>query len=151
MTSRRVAVAGIAETNHEPGSGSRRRGLGHRRLFFLALCSLLGRLFALFQDARPSNEKLQEYVEQMTAEFGERTEIIRSSCAEHKRLVLGYLESLARAAGARDPADLAFALNLLAEGAIVSAQVMGTMDAAQRAKKSAAILIGEALEPATVQ
>ena len=86
-----------------------------------------------------------------TAEFGERTDVIRGSCAEHKRLVLDYLETLAAAAGARDPKALAFALNLLAEGAIVTAQVMGMKDAAQRAKESAAILIRDALEPATVQ
>lgn len=86
-----------------------------------------------------------------TAEFGERGDAIRNSCAEHKRLVLDYFEKLAKAASAKDPAELAFALNLLAEGAIVSAQVMGTMDAAARAKRAAEILIEDSLRPATVQ
>ena len=58
-----------------------------------------------------------------TAEFGNRADSIRGSCAEHKRLVLDYLVELASAAGAPDPYDLAYSLNLLAKGAIVSAQV----------------------------
>lgn len=86
-----------------------------------------------------------------TAEFGERGDSIRGSCAEHKRLVLDYLEKLATAAGARDPVELAFALNLLAEGAIVSAQVMGTMDAASKARRAAEILIREAVAPTAIQ
>ena len=86
-----------------------------------------------------------------TAEFGERGDAIRGSCAEHKRLVLNYFEKLATAAGAHDPEELAFALNLLAEGAIVSAQVTGTMDAATRAKRAAEILIQDAVPPAAVQ
>jgi AcrR family transcriptional regulator len=86
-----------------------------------------------------------------TAEFGERGDSIRNSCAEHKRLVLDYFEKLAKAAGARDPAELAFSLNLLAEGAIVTAQVMGTKDAAARAKRAADILIQDALSTATAQ
>ena len=80
------------------------------------------------------------------AEFGERADSIRGSCAEHKRLVIEYLERLAQAAGARDPEELAFDLNLLAEGAIVTAQVMGIKDAASRAKRAAEILIGDALQ-----
>ncbi len=85
-----------------------------------------------------------------TAEFGERGDAIRRSCAEHKRLVLDYFEKLAAAAGAHDPEELAFALNLLAEGAIVTAQVSGSMDAAKRAKRSADILIQNALTPNTI-
>lgn len=81
-----------------------------------------------------------------TAEFGEREDAIRGSCVEHKRLVLGYLEELAAAAGARHPKDLAFALNLLAEGAVVSARVMNAQDAAARAKRSADVLIRNALD-----
>ncbi|MDA1326838.1 MAG: TetR/AcrR family transcriptional regulator [Proteobacteria bacterium] len=85
------------------------------------------------------------------AEFGERGDAILGSCAEHKRLMLDYVEKLAAAAGARDPEELAFALNLLAEGAIVTAQVMGQKDSAARAKRPAKILIQEAMEPVTVQ
>ena len=82
-----------------------------------------------------------------TAEFGDREDAIRGSCVEHKQLVLGYLEELAEAAGARNPKDLAFALNLLAEGAVVAARVMDSRDAAERAKRSAIILIANALDP----
>jgi AcrR family transcriptional regulator len=86
-----------------------------------------------------------------TAEFGERGDSIRGSCAEHKRLVLDYMEKLAADAGAPDPAELAFALNLLAEGAIVSAQVTGKMDAASKAKRAAEILIQDAIPSPAVQ
>lgn len=86
-----------------------------------------------------------------TAEFGGRAESIRGSCAEHKKLVLDYLTELSRRAGAADAEDLAFSLNLLAEGAIVTAQVFGTPEAARRARKAAHILIRASLEPASVQ
>ena len=86
-----------------------------------------------------------------TAEFGERGEAIRGSCAEHKRLVLDYIKELATAVGAQDPDELAFEISLLAEGAIVIAQVMGIKDSATRAKRAANILISEAVQPATVQ
>jgi AcrR family transcriptional regulator len=86
-----------------------------------------------------------------TAEFGERGDTIRNSCAEHKRLVLDYFEKLAKAAGAQDPAELAFSLNLLAEGATVSAQVTGAKDSAARAKRAADILIRDALSTTTAQ
>ena len=82
-----------------------------------------------------------------TAEFGAHGEAIRGCCAEHKRLVLDYLEELATAAGAQNPAALAFDLSLLAEGAIVTAQVMGSKDAARKAKRAAEILIVDAVRP----
>jgi AcrR family transcriptional regulator len=86
-----------------------------------------------------------------TAEFGDRTDSIRGSCAEHKKLVLDYLTELSREAGAKEPEDLAYSLNLLAEGAIVTAQVFGIPEAARRAKKAADILIRDALGPVSVQ
>ncbi len=91
-----------------------------------------------------------------TAEFGERGDAIRGSCAEHKRLVHDYFEKLAAAAGAHNPEELAFTLLLLAEGAIVTAQVSGSVDAAKRAKRAAEILIQDALiqnatQPTAVQ
>ena len=86
-----------------------------------------------------------------TAEFGGHTDSIRGSCAEHKKLVLDYLTDLATKAGASDPEELAFSLNLLAEGAIVTAQVLGMPEAAQRARKAAEVLVSAALKPASVQ
>ena len=59
------------------------------------------------------------------------------------------LQSPATAAGAPDPNELAFDHNLVAEGAIVTAQVMGTKDAATRAKQAARILIDAAVKPAS--
>ena len=86
-----------------------------------------------------------------TAEFGDRTDSVRDSCAEHKKLVIDYLIGLSSKAGAADPEELAFSLNLLADGAIVTAQVFGMPEAARRARKAADILICAALESVTVQ
>ena len=86
-----------------------------------------------------------------TAEFGDRTDSVRGSCAEHKKLVIDYLIGLSSKAGAADPEELAFSLNLLADGAIVTAQVFGMPEAARRARKAADILICAALESVTVQ
>lgn len=86
-----------------------------------------------------------------TAEFGDRTESIRGSCAEHKKLVLDYLTELSSKAGATDAEELAFSLNLLAEGAIVTAQVFGMPEAARRARKAAGILVCAALGPVAIQ
>lgn len=85
-----------------------------------------------------------------TAEFGSQTDAIRGSCAEHKKLVLDYLTELSTKAGASDPEELAFSLNLLAEGAIVTAQVLGMPEAAQRARRAAEVLVSAALEPTFV-
>lgn len=86
-----------------------------------------------------------------TAEFGDRAASIRGSCAEHKKLVIDYLTELADSAGAADPAELAFSLNLLAEGAIVTAQVFGMPEAARRARKAATILVDAAVPSLSVQ
>ena len=55
------------------------------------------------------------------------------------------------AAGAHDPEELAFTLLLLAEGAIVTAQVSGSVDAAKRAKRAAEILIQDAFSQNATQ
>jgi hypothetical protein len=59
----------------------------------------------------------------------------------HKRLMLAYLEELARAADLADPAEVAQQICLIQEGATAVAQVTGDPDAAQRAKRMAARLI----------
>ena len=79
------------------------------------------------------------------AEFADPEEPIHAACAEHKRLVLGYLKALAAAAGAPDPDALAGQLMLLVEGAIVMRHPACQQDAARRARESAEILVERAL------
>jgi len=76
-----------------------------------------------------------------SAEFAEASNPSHMLSAEHKRLVADYLATQARLAGARDPRALSHELNLLMEGAIVYAHVMGDRDAAQRAKEMARLFI----------
>ncbi len=81
------------------------------------------------------------------SEFADPEDPIRGACTEHKRLILNYIRELARDAGAADPQALAEGLNLLAEGAIVMAQVGGDREAARKAKRAAQVLIDAALRP----
>jgi AcrR family transcriptional regulator len=59
------------------------------------------------------------------AEFSDPTSAPRLVAAEHKRAIVRYLALLARAAGFTRPEHLADQLNILIEGAIVTAQVVG--------------------------
>ena len=79
------------------------------------------------------------------AEFCQHTESIRGGIIEHKRLVRGYVRDLAAAAGARDPDGLTDSLELLIEGAIVSAQINGSPASARTAKQAAETLIDAAI------
>lgn len=75
------------------------------------------------------------------AEFGSQDDPIRGAAAEHKRLLVNYVRELAERAGASEPQVLAEELSLLMEGAVVSAQVTGNRDAAQRAKTLAQMVL----------
>ena len=79
------------------------------------------------------------------AEFGHQDDPIHATAAEHKRLILGYVTELARAAGATHPETLARQLCLLIEGAIVIAQVTGRVDTADEARAAAEILVDHAV------
>jgi AcrR family transcriptional regulator len=79
------------------------------------------------------------------AEFAELENPCHQIAAEHKRLILDYISGLAEEAGASEPATLAYELNLLLEGAIVCAYVMGDKSAAQKAKSVADTLVSNAL------
>ncbi|MGA0601464.1 TetR/AcrR family transcriptional regulator [Caulobacter sp. KR2-114] len=78
------------------------------------------------------------------AEFDAADHPAHRASAEHKRLIVDYLKTLAAQAGAADPDALAEQLALLKEGAIVSAQVRGLTDAALKARPVAAMLIDAA-------
>jgi AcrR family transcriptional regulator len=78
-----------------------------------------------------------------TAEFSAPNHPAHQLAAEHKRLILEYLRLLASAAGAHDPDKLAWSISLLHEGAIVTAQVSGDIQAARGARDIARILLVE--------
>ncbi len=78
-------------------------------------------------------------------EYPELRDPIHTLAAEHKRLVALFFERLAAVAGAREPAELAAELSLLKEGAIVTAQVSGRLEAARDARRAAARLLASAL------
>jgi AcrR family transcriptional regulator len=80
-----------------------------------------------------------------TAEFAAHDDPIHTAAAQTKHLVLGYVRSLAVAAGATQPDTLANQLTLLLEGATVTAQVMGNRNAAREARQAAEVLIRYAL------
>jgi AcrR family transcriptional regulator len=82
-------------------------------------------------------------------EFSDAAHPIHALGAEHKRRTLGFIENLARQAGARDPSALASSLALLAEGAVVMAHAAGVADAAERARRAAQILIASELGPSS--
>ena len=80
------------------------------------------------------------------AEYGEPESPIRQACAEHNRLVRGYLRDLTIAAGVPEPTELAGQINLLISGAIVATYVDHEENAARWAKQVAEILIENALK-----
>jgi AcrR family transcriptional regulator len=87
-----------------------------------------------------------------SAEFDDPQGPIRRVAADHKIEVLRYLREHCEAAEFPDPAALAEQLNLLVEGAIVTAHVVGLSGhggatpaaAARRAKEAARVLIDAA-------
>ena len=79
------------------------------------------------------------------AEFGPQDNPNHQLAAEHKRLVVDYIRGLADAAGADAPEALAHELNLLIEGAIVYAHVLGDKLAAERAREMGKTFIEQRL------
>lgn len=79
------------------------------------------------------------------AEFGDLADPVHAAAAEHKRLVRNYLETLAVAAGAKKPRQLAQQINLLVDGAVVTAHVSGDPSVAKTARAAAEVLIEAAL------
>jgi AcrR family transcriptional regulator len=67
--------------------------------------------------------------------------------AEHKRRFTGRLADLARAAGARDPEQVARRLALLYDGAAAQVVVQDRPDPAAEAQAMAAAILRDALDP----
>ena len=59
------------------------------------------------------------------AEFGDADHPVHHAAAEHKRLIRQYLATLAAAAGAADPGQLAHQLAVLMDGAMANIQIGG--------------------------
>ncbi|GAB4357491.1 MAG: TetR/AcrR family transcriptional regulator [Kiloniellaceae bacterium] len=79
------------------------------------------------------------------SEFQDAKDPIHAQAAAHKALLFGHLKALAAEAGAGAPEGLARQLLILKEGAIVTAQVEGRLQAATEAKAAAAVLLDAAL------
>jgi AcrR family transcriptional regulator len=68
---------------------------------------------------------------------------VRRACAEHKARVRAWLGDLARNAGADDPAELAYGLMLLIDGALCARTMQNDRQAGARARRTAQILLQE--------
>jgi AcrR family transcriptional regulator len=84
-----------------------------------------------------------------SAEFADADDPIHMVAAEHKHLVLRYLQELAVETGVAEPEELANELMLLMEGSIVMAYVAGDQQAAVRAGRAAEKLLFSALNKAS--
>lgn len=85
----------------------------------------------------------------VASEYPDRSSPIRQTSYEFKRLMRLYIKSLCDQLDISDPAGLADELSLLFEGATVTAQISGTSQAAQVAKKMARTMLAEALAQKT--
>lgn len=77
-------------------------------------------------------------------EYPDRKNPIRQTAIQHKRMFRSYIHGLAVAAGVNDPVTIANQIYLLLEGAIVTAQVTGNVDAAKEARAAAEVLVKNA-------
>ncbi|MGP1384019.1 MAG: TetR/AcrR family transcriptional regulator [Thainema sp.] len=76
-----------------------------------------------------------------SAEYPSIESPIHAICAEHKRLMMRYIQSLIEAAEIQDSANVATQFMVLLDGATVLAQIMGESHPFQQAKESAQKLI----------
>ena len=107
----------------------------------------VGRLLAMFDVLGGFIERPEFngcYFINASAEYSHPDHPIQRLCAENKRLTTRYIEGLCAAAGAPDPAGLARKLNLLLEGAIVTAHVARDPNAVADAKEAGRALIEKA-------
>ncbi len=79
------------------------------------------------------------------AEYAPRKDPVHKVAANHKKLMLEYITSLAKDAGAKKSADLARQLQILFDGAMVSAQVSGPGEPVKAARQVARGLIDKAV------
>ncbi|MEY4563296.1 MAG: putative HTH-type transcriptional regulator YxaF [Pseudomonadota bacterium] len=77
-------------------------------------------------------------------ELAESSPPVRMLAREYKALMRSHLQALSQVVGVVDPDALADQMALLMEGAVVTAQVAGTSQAAQTARRIAKLLLDEA-------
>lgn len=77
-------------------------------------------------------------------ELANRDHVVHQAAEEHKRLVTAYIGGLLKEAGIAEPNALAHEFMMLMDGAIVTAVREGSSDAAQSAKRIAAVLLNDA-------
>jgi len=80
----------------------------------------------------------------VSAEFPDTSSAIRAAAAEHKGLLLGYIQSLAADAGAPDPQAMAEHLSLLIEGASAARNTAGRGDAGDMLRRASRLLFAQA-------
>jgi len=78
-------------------------------------------------------------------EYSDRDTGIQHACQSFKQQMTAFVAELAAEAEVDDPVGLAETLSLLLEGAIVTAQVSGRPNSAERAKAAAKVLIDNAM------
>ena len=78
-------------------------------------------------------------------EYSNRDSAIRNACKDFKQQMTDYIFELAISAGVSKPTVLAESLALLLEGSIVTAQVAGSPNSADTARKAAEVLVESAL------
>ncbi|MFJ9849002.1 TetR/AcrR family transcriptional regulator [Streptomyces sp. NPDC101150] len=81
-------------------------------------------------------------------ELGATSEAVASAARRHKEALLDYLTGLARDLGAPEPDVLGGQLALLVDGAITTAALSGSPDAARRARQAARVLVAAEVSPA---
>ncbi len=79
------------------------------------------------------------------SEFSDSQTLIFREAQMHKKLVSAYFEQLAYAAGVADAKNLAYAINLLHEGAIAVAQISSNKEAISHAKSAARTIVEASL------
>ena len=82
-----------------------------------------------------------------SGEFADTDDPVHRVCLEHSHLLRGYLERLARSAGASDPEGLSKQLLILLTGSMVAAQIRGDAAPARVAKQAASTLIQSQCTP----
>ena len=78
-------------------------------------------------------------------EYANREDAINQACQSFKSQMTAFIEELAKEAKVANPSELARALSILLEGAIVTAQVAGTPESAKTARVAAKVLIDNAI------
>lgn len=98
-------------------------------------------MFDVYQEWSKSSDFYGCTFVNASAEFSDLSSPIHALCAEHKRLMLRYIQELAEAAGIEDGDYLAKQLMMLIDGATVLTQVTGKAELFHQAKKTAKELL----------